>query len=194
MRHRNARVFRPVLVLLALALLAGCGGTPERADAPASSVDLQRFMGTWYVIARIPNMLERGHMASRDEYSLREDGKVNVHYVYSTGPEEAYKVVDAIASVEPNTGNREWKMRFFRVVPTRQRILEVAPDGSWALIDSPGRDLAWIFSRTRDMDDAKYLALRKRLKAHDIDTDKVWRVPQTAEQVGKRGYDVPKSE
>lgn len=183
-----------LLLLLTGLLLVACGGTPERGAEPRPYVDLPRFMGTWYVVARIPNVLERGHMASRDVYTLRADGKIDVHYVYRTGPQEQEKVVDIIASVLPDTGNREWRMRFFKIVPTKQRILEVAPDGSWALIDSPGRDLAWIFSRRPDMDDAQYLELRKRLGAHGIDTDKVWRVPHTAAQVGKRGYDVPKSE
>lgn len=183
-----------VLLLLTGMLLAACGSTPERRSESMPYVDLPRFMGTWYVVARIPNVLERGHMASRDVYTLRADGKIDVHYVYRTGPDEQEKVVDIIASVLPGTGNREWRMRFFKIVPTKQRILEIAPDGSWALIDSPGRDLAWIFSRRADMDDAQYLELRARLQAHGIDTDKVWRVPHTAAQVGKRGYDIPKSE
>lgn len=181
--------------LAALVLLAAaCGGTPERSPLPRPYVDLPRFMGTWYVVARIPNVLERGHMASRDEYSLRPDGKVAVHYVYRTGPHEPYKVVDAIATVQEGTGNREWRMRFFRVVPTTQRILEIAPDGSWALIDSPGKELAWIFSRKPTLSDAQYLELRGRLKAHGVDVDRVWRVPQTAQEVGLRGYDRPKSD
>lgn len=179
--------------LLAL-LLAACGGSPERSSPPAPPIDLHAFMGTWYVVARIPNALERGHMASRDVYALRPDGKIAVHYVYRTGPREPEKVLDIVANVLPGTGNREWRMRFFKIVPTRQRILELAPDGSWALLDSPGRELAWIFSRTPSISDAQYLDLRKRLKGHGVDIDKVWRVPHTLEEVGKRGYDVPKSE
>ena len=76
----------------------------------------------------------------------------------------------------------------------RQRILEIAPDGSWALLDSPGRELAWIFSRKPQMDDATYMQLRERLDAHGVNVDKVWRVPHTPGEVGKRGYDIPKSE
>jgi len=187
------------LLLLSTLLLAACAGTSERDSGPPPAlgerhVDLPAFMGTWYVIGRVPNMLERGHMASRDVYTLREDGKVDVHYVYRNGPDEPEKVLDIVATVLPGTGNREWRMRFFRVFPTRQRILEVAPDGSWALLDSPGRELAWIFARRPDMDEAQYQALRRRLDELGIDMDKIWRVPHSAEDIGKRGYDVPKSE
>lgn len=174
--------------------LAGCGSTPERHPEALPFVDLPAFMGTWYVVARIPNTLERGHMASRDLYTLRPDGGIDVHYVWRTGPQEPEKMLDIVASVEPGTGNREWRMRFFKIFPTRQRILEIAPDGSWALLDSPGRELAWIFSRKPGMDETQYQQLRERLRAHGINTDKVWRVPHTAAEVGKRGYDVPKSE
>lgn len=187
---------RLVSLLLLSLLLAACGSTPERErhPEPLPYVDLPAFMGTWYVVARIPNALERGHMASRDVYTLRADGTIDVHYVWRTGPQEPEKVLDIVATVLPGTGNREWRMRFFKILPTRQRILEIAPDGSWALLDSPGRELAWIFSRKPGMDEAQYQALRKRLQAHGIDTDKVWRVPHTAAEVNMRGYDVPKSE
>lgn len=191
--RRLARTALPATAALGL-LLAGCGSDPVKWTEPRPYVDLPKFMGTWYVVARIPNTLERGHMASRDIYTLRDDGAVDVRYQYTTGPDLPLKEVDIVAKVLPDTGNREWRMRFFKIFPTRQRILEIAPDGSWALIDSPGRELAWIFSRKPTMDETQYVALRKRLKAHGIDTDKVWRVPHTAEEVGKRGYDVPKSE
>lgn len=191
----HPRLSKLLLPLVALVLLLGaCGGTPERPTRPMPYVDLPRFMGTWYVVARVPNTLERGHMASRDVYTLRPDGKIDVHYVWRTGPQEQEKVLDIVATVLPGTANREWRMRFFKVVPTRQRILEIAPDGTWALLDSPGRDLAWIFSRKPRMSDAQYQDLRQRLKGHDVNIDKVWRVPHFPEDVGKRGYDVPKSE
>lgn len=177
-------------------LLAACASWSAAAPAPAAAaagVDLARFMGPWYVIARVPYFAERGHVASRDEYSLRPDGKIAVHYVYRTGFGEPEKSLDSVATVKPGTGNREWTTWFFRVVPTKYRILEVAPDYSWALIDYPGRDLAWIFSRRPMMDEALYLDLRTRLRGHGVDIDKVWRVPQFPAQVGQRGFDAPKA-
>lgn len=180
------------LTLTTLLLISGCR-TAEPWTEPRPYVDLPPFMGTWYVVARIPNTLERGHMASRNVYTLRQDGKIAVQYIWRTGALEPYKQIDITATVQPNTGNREWRMRFFKLLPLQHRILEIAPDQSWALLDSPGRELAWIFSRKPDIDDAQYQSLRKRLRAHGVDIDKVWRVPHTAAEVGRRGYDVPKN-
>lgn len=185
----------PLPVFLCVLLLAaGCSSAPERPARTTQALDLKRMTGTWYVVARIPNLLERGHMSSRNEYALREDGKVGVHYVYRTGPNSVYRTVDAVATPLPDTGNNEWRIRFYRLVPSTMRVLEMAPDNSWALIDSPGRDLAWIFTRKPDISDKQYLDLRQRLRQHGINVDKVWRVTQRNEQVGKRGFDPPKGD
>lgn len=192
MKHVLYRSLPAFLLLLLLA--AGCSSTPERPSRHAKPLDLRTMTGTWHVVARIPNLLERGHMSSRNEYQLRDDGKIGVHYVYRTGPNSEYKTVDAVATPLEETGSHEWRIRFYRLVPQTMRILEVAPDNSWALIDVPGRDLAWIFTRKPDISDKQYLDLRQRLRGHGINVDKVWRVIQRNDQVGKRGFDPPKGE
>jgi apolipoprotein D and lipocalin family protein len=78
------------------------------------------------------------------------------------------------------------------VVPTKYRILEVAPDYSWALIDYPGRDLAWVFARTPDMDHKQYRELVDKLdRDYGVNVDKLKRVAQHRAQVGKLGFEVP---
>ena len=158
----------------------------------ADAIDLPRFMGPWHVVAHVPYFGERGHVASRDEYSLRRDGKIGVRYVYQEGFGEPVKTLESSATVKPGTGNRRWTTWFFGVIPTRFRILEVAPDYSWALIDYPGRDLAWVFSRAADMSDAQYTELLAKMRGHGVDTGKLLRVPQLKEQVGKPGFAAPK--
>lgn len=159
----------------------------------ASAIDLSRFMGAWHVIAHVPYFGERGHVASRDEYTLRPDGRIAVHYVYQEGFSEPVKTLDSKATVKRDTGNRRWTTWFFGVIPTKFNILEVAPDYSWALINYPGRDLAWIFSRTADMGDAQYAELVDRMRDHGVDTGKLVRVPQLKEQVRKPGFAAPKN-
>ncbi|MEP6634213.1 MAG: lipocalin family protein, partial [Luteimonas sp.] len=154
--------------------------------------DLQRFMGPWHVIAHVPYIGERGHVASIDHYTLRPDGGIAVRYTYRTGFSQPLQTLDSHATVKAGTGNRDWTTWFFHVLPTKYRILEVAPDYSWALIGYPGRDLAWIFGRQPVMDDALYSDLERRMRTHHVDTDKMRRVPQVPGQVGKLGFADPK--
>lgn len=195
----SIRPFCTVLLALSLggpALAANDPPSPRASAAEASNegaaIDLQRFMGTWYVIGRVPNFIERGHVASVNEYALREDNKVAITYRYRDGFGEPLQELRARASVDPDSGNHGWRTWFYRVVPTHSRVLEVAPDYSWALIGYPGREMAWIFSRTQDMDKALYKDLAERLRdEYGVNTDKLKRVPQHPEQVGKLGYEVP---
>jgi apolipoprotein D and lipocalin family protein len=180
------------LLLGCALLLVACTMSPTRRESAA--IDLPRFMGTWYVIAHVPYFTERGHVAARDEYTLLPDGRIAVRYVYRTGFREPVKTLDAVATVLPGSGGRDWRVRFYRVVPAQQRILEIAPDGAWALLDSPGRDLAWVFARKPMMDDATYQDLLRRLRGYGVVSDKLWRVPQTPAQVGGLGFDRPKDE
>lgn len=162
------------------------------SESAGAALDLQRFMGRWHVIGRVPNVLERGHVASINEYTLQEEGKVAITYRYREGfsaPEEALSLR---ARVDEESGNRRWRTWFYRVIPTRTRILEVAPDYSWALIGYPGREMAWIFARKPDMETALYRELAGRLRnEYGVNTDKLKRVLQHPEQVGKLGFEVP---
>mgnify|MGYP001331288080 FL=1 len=180
-------------LLLSALLFSSLSSTAQpMTSTHAAAIDLPRFMGPWHVIAHVPYFGERGHVASRDEYTLRPDGKIGVRYVYQDGFGEPVKTLDSSATVKPDTGNRRWTTWFFGVIPTKFRILEVAPDYSWALIDYPGRDLAWVFSRTSDLDDALYAELTTRMGGHGVDTRKLVRVPQLKEQVGQPGFAAPK--
>ena len=197
-------VMRPIPVFLSAVLLSiALPWTPAHAQeaAPATPsaqgiaegpIDLQRFMGRWYVIGRVPNFIERGHVASVNTYTLRDDNRVAIRYQYRDGFHEPEEEIDIRARVDEDSGNRRWRTWFYRVVPTHSRILEVAPDYSWALIGYPGREMAWIFARQPDMDNALYKQLATRLRdEYEVNTDKLKRVPQHPEQVDKLGFEVP---
>lgn len=186
-------------LLLSLTLPLAPAHAQDALSAPSSAegiaegaIDLQRFMGRWYVIGRVPNFVERGHVASVNTYSLRDDDKVAIRYQYREGFGEPEEEMQLRARVDEDSGNRRWRTWFYKVVPTHSRILEVAPDYSWALIGYPGREMAWIFAREPDMDATLYRQLALRLRdRYEVNTDKLKRVPQHPEQVGKLGFEVP---
>lgn len=186
--------------LAAALLTAGCAGRDARHGAEAGAVDLetarpgidlQRFMGRWHVAAHVPWFAERGHVASSDTYALAADGRIEVRYRWREGFGEPEQVHDSVARIEPGTGNRIWKQRLFKVLSSRTRILEVAPDYSWALLDHPDRELAWILTRDPVIDAPTYRELEKKIAAHGVNTDRLRRVPQVAAQVGMLGFAVP---
>ena len=88
---------------LALAFLIGLAAPAVARQPPAAErppLELPRLAGTWYVIARIPNPVERGHVASRDEYTLRDNNSLGIRYVYREGFGEPEQEKTARASVD----------------------------------------------------------------------------------------------
>lgn len=192
-RTRRYAIAATAMTSLCLLMMAGCA-TPSSppATARAEAIDLQRFMGKWHVIAHVPYFAERGDVASSDTYTLKSDGGIAVRYTYQSGFGEPVKSFDSRATVKEGTGNRDWTTWFFGIIPTKFRILEVAPDYSWALIGYPGRELAWVFAREPLMDEALYAELLGRMDGHGVDTGKLVRIPQVPGQVGQPGFAAPK--
>jgi apolipoprotein D and lipocalin family protein len=147
------KTIRTIGTLLLLLLLAGCAAQPSRADLNLIEVDLQRFMGNWYVIANIPYWLENGKVATRDEYQLMDDGRVKNDFVFKRGFDRPEKRWEGVSTV----------------LPTQLQVLEVSTDYRWAILASPDRQYAWIFHREPSMDDALYLDLLSRLQGRGVD-------------------------
>lgn len=186
---RRAPLF---LLLSGLVLLAACTSTGGKAMPPlttSADVDLQRFMGRWWVIANIPYFAEKGKVATADIYSLREDGRIATVYAYRKAFDQPEKETKSVGSVVPGTNNAQWKIAFLGgLVKADLLILEMAPDYSWALIGHPKRKLGWIFAREQAMDAAQYETLRAKFAGYGYETSKFQRVPQFAAQVGQPGF------
>lgn len=178
-----------------LATVAGCSNEPPnpnpRASLPLQTVpvDLPRYMGRWYVIANIPYFAERGFVASRAEWTLRTDGRIDDAFIGRKGgfdqPERHYQFVDA---VKPDSGGGEWDVRLFWPVHVTQLTLYVDPDYRYTILGYPGKTLGWIFAREPQISDEDYRALLARLDAMGYDTSRFRRVPQVPTQLGQPGF------
>lgn len=186
------------VAMLACAALTSCSGAPPNpnplANVPlkVASVDLPRYMGRWYVIANIPYFAERDFVASRAEWVLREDGRIDDHFYGRKGgfeqPESHYQFLD---SVVPGTGGGHWRVRLFWPIYVSQLTLYVDPDYRYTLLGYPDKSLGWVFSREPTMDDATYRTLLTRLEAMGYDISRLRRVPQMPEQLGQPGFATP---
>lgn len=171
---------------LAAPLLSGCAGTTARNQAPLTSdavIDLPRFMGAWHVIAHIPYWPERDKVASRDEYQLRGDGRIDNDFVFRKSFDAPEQRWHGISRVVPGSNGAHWQVQFIWPFKADLLVLEVDPDYRWALLGHPQRKYAWVFARDPRMDDATLDTLRQRFTRYGYDPSQLMRVPQFADQL-----------
>lgn len=182
------RSITSLALALCAALLAGCA-TTGAPQPTAPDLDTERFTGRWYVIANIPYFAERGRVGSYVEYHPRDDGRFDDLYFSRKGDFEApLKQQSGVAWIPDPAEPGRWKVRFFWPFTADFLILYVDKAYQQALIGHPSRDLAWVYSRTPDMDDAAYAALLARLSGLGYDTTQLKRIPQQPEQIGLPGF------
>ncbi len=178
------------LLSLLLVLLAGCASAEQQPLALAPQVDLQRYVGRWYVIGHIPYWAERNVVGSYDEYTARADGTLgNVFNGHDRRLDAPLERTIGHAYVVAGTGNAKWRVSFLWPIYVSYLILYVDPDYHVALIGYPDRSLGWVLSRDNTMDDATYRALLSRFAAEGYDTSLFRRVPQTADEIGAPGFE-----
>ena len=139
-----------ILITLILATLVGsvlCAPNNSCINrTTVSEIDLQRFMGHWYEIARYDHPFERHLEAVETDYRLLENGKIEVINRGIDGRTGKEKVARGKARTTDHVGRL--RVSFFWFFYSDYNILAVAPDYSWALIGSKSPDYLWILSRT----------------------------------------------
>jgi apolipoprotein D and lipocalin family protein len=162
----------------AFTLTTGCGLMYEPLDV-VENVDLNRYSGLWYEIARYPNSFERGCVGVTAEYTPRDDGRIGVvnTCIESTldGPQ---RTISGSARVADSTTNAKLKVTFFWPFEGDYWIIDLADDYSYAVVGSPDRQFLWILSRTPTMEDNLYQQILDTLPARGFDPDRLYVVPQ----------------
>lgn len=182
-------------VAVALVLLAGCA-TPrsefgEEEDRPLVSVgyvDLDRYMGRWYVIANIPYFAERGNLAPYVEYRRREDGLIDDRYTALEEFGGKRFVKNGFIEVLNPITNAEGRITFLPPIWQDFSVLYLDEEYRYSVIGHPSRNYCWIFAREPFVPDPIYRAMVAVLAANRFDTSRVLRIPHHPEQVGQPGY------
>jgi apolipoprotein D and lipocalin family protein len=142
-------------------------------------VDVKRYMGTWFEIAKFPQRFERGLVGIRADYSLLPNGKVRV---LNSGYKEDFngklKTVKGKAWVVDTTTNAKLKVSFFWPFAADYWIIDLGKDYEYAAIGEPSRKYLWILSRTPLMDETVYNGLLKRMQDKGFEISKLERNPQ----------------
>ncbi|HVN96167.1 MAG TPA: lipocalin family protein [Syntrophorhabdaceae bacterium] len=145
-------------------------------------VDLARYMGTWYEIARLPTRFEEGCVAARAKYNLRQDGRVEIINACRLNSFDGrVKTVRGIARVVDKKTNARLKVSFFWPFYGKYWIIDLGKDYEYAVVGNPRRNYLWILSRRPEMDDGLYQLLLKSLAAKGYDTSRMIKTPQITE-------------
>ncbi|MBF0327533.1 MAG: lipocalin family protein [Nitrospirae bacterium] len=141
-------------------------------------VDLNRYSGTWYEIARYPHKFQEGCVGSRATYSLRDDGKLSVlNECYEQSNPGKLRSAKGKAWVVVDTKqNAKLKVSFFWPFSGAYWIIDLGQDYEYAVIGHPDRKYLWILSRTEIMDESIYKVILNRLKDQQYDTSRLIRV------------------
>lgn len=175
-----------VLIVVGLAFTAYSFANTSKTKPLTSSakIDLERYMGRWWVIANIPYFAENGKVATADVYALKPNGRIDNVFAYRKDFNLPEQQMQAEARIYPNTNNNHWQVRFWGgLIRAQLLILEVSPDYQWALIGNPDRSMAWVFSRQPMMDDAQLQLLTEKFRGYGYEPAKLKRVPQFVEQL-----------
>ncbi len=159
--------------------LGGCQSSPTMPLETVGDLDLQRFMGDWYVIANIPPFIEQGAHNSVESYRLDPDGTVATTFTYrADGPGGAVKTIRSRGFVLDRKSNAIWGVQFIWPIKADYRIVHVAPDYSQTVVAREKRDYLWIMARTPQISNADYARLVAVAGRQGYDVNLIRKVPQ----------------
>ena len=164
--------------LAATLFLAACNS--EEGDmGTVDYVDLDLFMGDWYVIAKIPTFLEKGAHSAVEIYAMNDDGTMATTFVFREdsfdGERKEYNPRGWVLDTETNA---RWGMRFVWPIKADYRIVWLDDDYSMTVIGRQDRDFVWIMARTPTISDTDYDKLVSFVGSIGYDTSQIERVPQ----------------
>lgn len=167
-----------VIAALSSALgVTGCSKTTTQANAlpplqAVESVELSRYLGTWYEIASFPQKFQAGCTGTTANYSQGKRGSiVVVNRCRKGGLDGKEDEAKGRARVVDKTSNAKLEVSFFRPFWGDYWIIDLDPEYQWAVVGHPGRDYLWILARQPSLDPAIYDGILSRLEhehAYDL--------------------------
>ena len=169
------------LASLAALGVAGCSSVPHAPVPLAGHVNLDRFMGDWYVIACIPTYFEREAWNAVESYRLDSDGSIATTFTYNKGGFDGpQRRMTPRGFVVDRASNAVWTMQFVWPIKADYRIAYVSEDYGQTVIAREKRDYVWIMARTPTLSDSDYARLTAFVASIGYDTTQLRKVPQRA--------------
>lgn len=159
-----------IIIGLLIMLLPGCKSTDMLTTV--SRLDLNRYQGTWYEIARLPNSFEGGLTSVTASYSLKENGQIKViNQGYKS--DKKLKSITGVAWVPDDKFPGRLKVRFFWPFSGKYYVIHVDDEYQYALVGSPSRRFLWILAKQPEISEEVFsqfleIARKERFSVEEL--------------------------
>jgi apolipoprotein D and lipocalin family protein len=166
-------------LLILFSVMIFISAKSQNGPSVVGNVDLKRYQGLWYEIARLPNFFERKLKCATATYSLRADGKIKVVNAgnYITEPEKKTST-EGVAWVPDAKSPGKLKVQFFWPFSGDYWIMYLDQDYKYVLVGDPGHKYLWILAREKKMDDSTYQMLLQKAVSNGYDVSTIIKVEQ----------------
>jgi len=174
------------LILPAVLMVFSCASVAQRESGTirvVERVDLDRYVGMWYEIARLPNSFEKGLVCTTATYAVKNDGKVSVVNEGRKGSREGQvsRAVGTAWVIDPAEPGK-LKVSFFWPFASDYWVIALDEDEyRFAMVAGSGRKFLWILSREPVMEDGLYDELVESARMMGFNTGSLYKVPQVCD-------------
>lgn len=165
-----------IILLIAFATTAlSCCSSLTVDNSTVETLDLNKYLGKWYEIARFDHRFERGMEECTATYSIKENGKLKIT---NMGLKDGkWKTSEGKGKITDTPGVLQ--VSFFGPFYSDYRVLMLAPDYSYSLVGGDGDDYLWILSRTPHLEKSVCARILREARRRGYDTDKLIWVKQS---------------
>lgn len=165
--------------LVACMLLFVSCQSPKNPLPTVPHIDLESFMGTWYVVGYTPILVDGSAYNATEHYYLKPDGRIQTTYQFRKGGFDGQlKTFRPTGFVHNKETNSEWRMQFIWPFKAAYLILHYDEALGETIIGHPNRKYAWIMLREPEYEAATYERLLNKLIELDYDPELIKRLPQ----------------
>ena len=175
---------RMILGVIAAAMaLAGCVSGPKVDNTPVAALNLNRYLGEWYEIARFDHSFERGVEQAKANYTQNADGTIKV---VNSGVKDG-KPKTAIGKGKMTDTPGLLRVSFFGPFYADYRVMLIDKDYTYALVGSSSADYLWLLSRSPELSETAKSELLAEAQRRGYDTDQLIWVRQGKDETTRSG-------
>lgn len=159
-------------------LLTGCGSVSKPPIDIVDDLDIDRFMGDWYVIANIPTFLEKGAHNAVESYTRGPGNEIETTFRFRKGsfdgPVKVYRPTGFVS----DQSNAVWGMQFVWPIKAEYLVIFLDEDYGRTIIGRSSRDYVWLMARKPEVSEQEYSEMLSAVERAGYDPDLVQKVPQ----------------